>query len=344
MKASQPGAPAVIRECMLGAGAKPPHVALVVRCWLLGRPLESLRHTREHPLPRAVLELLPALQRTLDEILRPVSEHAGEDGSLRSVLALADGKTIESVFLLRDGVCVSTQVGCAVGCTFCMTGKSGLLRQLTSAEILAQVVRARSQRPLRRVVFMGMGEPSHNLPAVLEALSLLGGPAGFGHKELVFSTVGERRLFDRLAAHDVKPALALSLHTTDARLREELLPNAPRIAPEELIELADAYARRTGHPVQYQWTLIEGVNDGDDELHRITELLKGRHGILNFIPYNPIEGVDYRRPSIERARAMSQYMHAHGVLAKLRRSAGQDVDGACGQLRARHAVTLDAIV
>jgi 23S rRNA (adenine2503-C2)-methyltransferase len=340
MNASTLGA---IEHRMREAGAKEPHVALVVRCWLLGKPLESLRHTREHPLPRAVLEILPELQSSLDGIVRTVSEHAGEDGSLRFVLALADGKTIESVLLLREGVCVSTQVGCAVGCTFCMTGKSGLLRQLSSAEILAQVVLARSRRPLRRVVFMGMGEPSHNLPAVLAALSLLGGPGRFGHKDLVFSTVGERRLFDRLASHDVKPALALSLHTTDARLRAELLPNAPQIAPEELIELADAYARRTGHPVQYQWTLIEGVNDGDDELHRITELLQGRHGILNFIPYNPIEGVDYRRPSIERARAMSQYMHAHGVLAKLRRSAGQDVDGACGQLRARHAVTLDAI-
>jgi 23S rRNA (adenine2503-C2)-methyltransferase len=113
------------------------------------------------------------------------------------------------------------------------------------------------------------------------------------------------------------------------------LPNAPQIAPEELIELADRYARRTGHPVQYQWTLIEGVNDGDGELARITELLQGRHGILNFIPYNAVDGLEYRRPSWERAREMSRYLHAHGVLAKLRRSAGQDVEGACGQLRAR---------
>lgn len=332
-----------IAASLCEAGAKPPHVALVVRCWLLGKRLESLRHVREHPLPRAVLELLPALQASLDAIALPISDHPGDDGSLRSVLQLADGQTVESVMLLREGVCVSTQIGCAVGCLFCMTGRSGLLRQLTSAEILAQVVIARRRRPLRRVVFMGMGEPSHNLPAVLEALSLLGGPGGFGHKNLVFSTVGERRLFERLAQHDVKPALALSLHTTDARLRAELLPNAPNIPAEELIELADDYARRTGHPVQYQWTLIEGVNDSDAELERITTLLQGRHGILNFIPYNPVDGLAYRRPSWDRAREMSRYMHAHGVLAKLRRSAGQDVEGACGQLRARHALAPDAL-
>ncbi len=325
-----------ISERMRAAGAKPPHVQLVVRAWLLGKPLESLRSVREHPLPRAVLDMLPALQAELDGIVRPVSEHAGEDGSARFVHELADGKTIESVLLLREGVCVSTQVGCAVACTFCMTGRSGLLRQLTSAEILAQVVHARRRRALRRVVFMGMGEPSHNLPAVLEALSWLGGAGRFGHKDLVFSTIGgDARLFDRLASHDVKPALALSLHTTDARLRAELLPNAPQIAPEELIELAERYARRTGHPVQYQWTLIEGVNDGDGELERIATLLQGRHGILNFIPYNTVDGLDYRRPSLDRARAMSHYLHARGVLAKLRRSAGQDVEGACGQLRAR---------
>jgi 23S rRNA (adenine2503-C2)-methyltransferase len=191
---------------------------------------------------------------------------------------------------------------------------------------------------------MGMGEPSHNLPAVLESLSLLGGEGGLAHKNLVFSTVGDGPVFERLAAHDVKPALALSLHTTDAKLREELLPRAPKIAPDELVRLADDYARRVGHPIQYQWTLIEGVNDGDAELARLTELMRGKHGIVNFIPYNTIEGESYRRPSLARARAMSQHLHQHGILCKLRRSAGQDVDGACGQLRARHSFTASARV
>lgn len=310
---------------------------MILRAWLAGRELGFHRTTREHPFPRAVLEALPEIEGELDQVAQPISEHAGEDGSSRLLLRLHDRQTIESVLLLRDGLCVSTQVGCAVGCTFCMTGKSGLLRQLTSLEILAQVVLGRRRRAVKRVVFMGMGEPSHNLPAVLEALSFLGREGGFAHKNLVFSTIGDAKIFDRLAAHDVKPALALSLHTTNAKLREELLPHAPKIAPEELVRLADDYAHRTGHPIQYQWTLIEGVNDGDSELERLTELMRGKHGIVNFIPYNEVEGLTYRRPSLARARAMSQHLHQHGVLCKLRRSAGQDVEGACGQLRARHA-------
>jgi len=320
-----------------GFGAKPQHVRLILRAWLAGQPLDFHRDTREHPFPRALLEALPAIERELALAACAISEHPGEDGSSRLLLRLHDGQTIESVLLPSDGMCASTQVGCAVGCVFCMTGKSGLLRQLTSLEILAQVALARRLRPVKRVVFMGMGEPSHNLAAVLETLSMLGREGGFAHKNLVFSTVGDAKTIERLAAHDVKPALALSLHTTHAKLREELLPRAPKIAPDELVRLADDYAHRTGHPIQYQWTLIEGVNDGDDELARLTELMRGKHGIVNFIPYNEIDGESFRRPSLARLRAMSQHLHQNGVLCKLRRSAGQDVDGACGQLRARSA-------
>jgi 23S rRNA (adenine2503-C2)-methyltransferase len=278
---------------------------------------------------------LSTIAARLDAIATPISEHPGEDGSLRTLLRLEDGLTVESVLLLRDGLCVSTQVGCAVGCVFCWTGREGLLRNLTDAEILAQVALARRQRKVRRVVFMGMGEPSHNLPAVLEAMSRLGGEGGLAHKLLVFSTVGDKKIFEKLAAHDVKPALALSLHTTDAALREKLLPRAPRVSPEELIELAEAYARKTTWPIQYQWTLIEGVNDGDEEVERLAVLMRGKYGIVNFIPYNTVEGLTFRRPSVDRAREMARALHRRGVLAKIRRSAGQDVEGACGQLRAR---------
>jgi 23S rRNA (adenine2503-C2)-methyltransferase len=326
---------ATIEQELIRAGAKPPHVRLVLRAWLAGRELGFHSATREYPFPRTLLEALPALEAELDSLARPIEDRAGEDGSAKLLLRLEDGQTVESVLLPRDGVCVSTQVGCAVGCTFCWTGRSGLLRQLSSLEILAQVVLARRRRPVRRVVFMGMGEPAHNLEAVLEAISALGGAGGLGHKNLVFSTVGDRRVFERLPVHDVKPALALSLHTTDAAKRAELLPRAPRIDPEELVELADAYARATTYPIQYQWTLIEGVNDGDDELERLFALMRGRRGVVNLIPYNTVEDLPYRRPSWDRAREMARYLHSRGVLAKLRRSAGQDVEGACGQLHAR---------
>jgi 23S rRNA (adenine2503-C2)-methyltransferase len=182
---------------------------------------------------------------------------------------------------------------------------------------------------------MGMGEPAHNLDAVLEAIELLGTEGDLNTKNLVFSTVGDRRVFERLPQGIVKPALALSLHTTKAELRAELLPRAPRIDPAELVSLADEYARTTKYPIQYQWTLLEGVNDGDDELDNIATLLAGKYAVMNFIPYNSVDDLPFKRPSWERAAAMTRYLHGRGVLAKLRRSAGQDVDAGCGQLRAR---------
>jgi len=142
-------------------------------------------------------------------------------------------------------------------------------------------------------------------------------------------------VFERLPEGPVKPALALSLHTTNSALRATLLPRAPRIEPAELVELAEQYARATKYPTQYQWTLLEGVNDGDDELEALATLLTGKYAVMNFIPYNTVEGSPFRRSSWQRAAVMSRYLHSRGILAKLRRSAGQDVEAGCGQLRAR---------
>jgi 23S rRNA (adenine2503-C2)-methyltransferase len=167
---------------------------------------------------------------------------------------------------------------------------------------------------------------------------LLGTAGGIGHKNLEFSTVGDRRVFERLPLARVKPALALSLHSTQAELRGRLLPKAQRIAPAELVALGEAYARATGYPIQYQWTLLEGINDSDEELDGLVRLLQGKYAVMNFIPYNVTEnvgGLNYRRPAPERAQAMSLHLYRHGILTKLRQSAGQDVDGGCGQLRAR---------
>ena len=323
------------RQRLRDLGAKPAHEEAVVRAWLNGLPLDSSRRPAKDFLPGALRAALPALEARLATLASVQSEHAGEDGSARLLVKLADGQMVESVLLPRDGVCVSTQVGCAVGCTFCMTGRSGLLRQLGSAEIVAQVALARARRTVRKVVFMGMGEPAHNLDNVLAAIDLLGTAGGIAHKSLVFSTVGDPRVFERLPQGIVKPALALSLHTTYPDLRARLLPRAPRIDPAELVGLADAYSRATSYPVQYQWTLLEGVNDGDDEVERIAALLRGQYAVMNFIPYNAIEGTGYQRPSWQRAAEMARMLHRRGVLAKLRHSAGQDVDGGCGQLRAR---------
>ncbi|CAN7285648.1 RNA methyltransferase [Rhizobacter sp. LjRoot28] len=331
---------AEISARLQASGAKPCHEFRVMRLWSQGLAQDSGRRKPEDFLPASVRDVLPGVVDELHALAQVRSEHAAQDGSARLLVALRDGQTVETVLLPRDGVCVSTQVGCAVGCLFCMTGRDGLLRQVGSAEIVAQVVLARARRTIRRVVFMGMGEPAHNLDNVLDAIQLLGTAGGIGHKNLVFSTVGDPRVFERLPLGPVKPALALSIHTSRPDLRAQLLPRAPRIDPADLVEAGERYARTTGYPIQYQWTLLEGVNDTDEELDGMVRLLSGKYAIMNMIPYNTTEGTGYRRPSWERAAAMSNYLNRRGVLARLRQSAGQDVEGGCGQLRARRTIPI----
>jgi 23S rRNA (adenine2503-C2)-methyltransferase len=326
-----------LRAHLRNLGAQPLHEQRVLRDWVRAQPYDQGRRRPQDFLPKPVREALPAFDAMLDDMAKVVSSHPAEDGSARLLVALNDGQMVETVLLPRDGVCVSSQVGCAVGCQFCMTGRDGLLRQVSSGEIVAQVVLARRQRPVKKVVFMGMGEPAHNLDNVLEAIELLGVEGNIGHKNLVFSTVGDVRAFERLAAGAVKPALALSLHTSKPELRRTLLPRAPLLTPVELVEHAERYARLSCYPVQYQWTLMEGVNDGEDELDGIVALLKGKHAVLNMIPYNSVDSLPFRRPTWDKARDIAARLLARGVLTKLRDSAGQDVDGGCGQLRARAA-------
>jgi 23S rRNA (adenine2503-C2)-methyltransferase len=329
-----------LRRRLQALGALPQHTERVLRHWTQALPLHAGRRRIEDFLPLALRQALPGLQTEWAALAQLQSAHEGEDGAERLLLRLADGQTVESVLLPRAGLCVSTQAGCAVGCLFCMTGRGGLQRQLSSGEIVAQVVLARQRRPVNKVVFMGMGEPAHNLDAVLEAIELLGTAGGIGHKNLVLSSVGDPRLFERLPLGRVKPALALSLHSTHATLRRRLLPRAPDIAVEDLVARGDAYARATGYPIQYQWTLLDGINDGADEVEGIVRLLAGRYAVMNLIPYNAVPGLPYRRPDAERAAAMARALHRRGVLTKLRRSAAQDVDGGCGQLRARGVIAI----
>jgi 23S rRNA (adenine2503-C2)-methyltransferase len=395
-----------LRQRLRDLGAKPCHEDRVLRGWSQAGSYDRPHSPAADFFPLALRNELPAIDTELDVLARLKSEHSvalsptlsrdagapkvgnplpskldveltqganvalrapsNNEGVARLLVELHDGQMVESVLLPRGGLCVSTQVGCAVGCIFCMSGRNGLLRQLGSAEIVAQVVLARKRRAVSKVVFMGMGEPAHNLDNVLEAIQLLGTQGNIGHKNLVLSTVGDLRVFERLmeglphkpspqpspgepalsltlsrkrergtTIPAVRPALALSLHATDARLRAELLPHAPRIPVEELVERAEEYARATGYPVQYQWTLLDGVNDSDAELARIAQLLSGKYAVMNFIPFNAVDGLAYRRPSAERIAAMVQYLKQRGILAKIRDSAGQEIEGACGQLRAR---------
>ena len=327
-----------LRQRLRDCGARPAHEALVLRHWLQALPPDSGPRRPANFLPLALRNALPTLIGDDSPLAQVRSAHPADDGSVRLLVQLADGQTVESVLLPRGGLCVSTQVGCAVGCVFCMTGRDGLLRQLGGPEIVAQVALARRRRAVKKVVFMGMGEPAHNLDNVMDAIELLGTEGAIAHKNLVFSTVGDARVFERLPQGRVKPALALSLHSTFADRRARLLPRAPRIDPAELVELGERYARATTYPVQFQWTLLEGINDGDDELDGIARLLAGKYAVMNLIPYSTVDGASFTRPSWERAAHMARTLHRRGILTKLRHSAGQDIDGGCGQLRAREVV------
>ena len=326
-----------IRERLRRLGARPAHEQRILRLWAQAKPQDSGSRPLESFMPKALRDDLPQLSSDLSQLVQLQSEHPAEDGSVRWLLALSDGQTLETVGLPRDGVCISSQVGCAVGCVFCMTGRDGLIKQVGSAEMVAQVAFARTKRVVKKVVFMGMGEPAHNLDNVMEAIDVLGTVGNIAHKSLVFSTVGDARVFERLPQGLVKPALAVSLHSSRADLRAQLLPRAPRITPQELVDAAENYAQQTGYPIQYQWTLLEGVNDSDEEMEGIVRLLKGKYALMNMIPYNAVDDLPYKRPTWERAAEIARTLHQRGILTKLRNSAGQDVQGGCGQLRARQA-------
>lgn len=321
-----------IEDAITEAGAKEVHVQAFFRAWMHNRDFEkgSMRY------PKAAYDVMLRLRREMDVAAEIVQEAVGADGSARLVLKMADGQLIESVVLPREGLCVSTQVGCAVGCVFCMTGKGGLIRQLTDFEIAAQLALARRRCKVGKVVFMGMGEPSHNLRNALSALDFMAVYGEIGYKNLVLSTVGDRRLFKELETRAIKPALALSLHTADNEKRRRLLPNSQNIPVEELTAFASKYAKIGRYPVQYQWTLMKGVNDGDDEIEKLREVWKDQFAVLNMIPVNTVEDSPFERPEAERLAKLKEIFTREHILVKFRDSAAQEVDGGCGQLRARY--------
>jgi len=285
-------------------------------------------------LSKADLAVVAAAQAE-DLSSRVVDRVPSADGSVRLLLAVGGGDLVETVAMPVGAVCVSTQVGCAVRCIFCASGRDGLKRNLGVAEIVEQLVHARRQMRIDRVVFMGMGEPTHNLEAVLAAAAVFFHDGGIGYRRQTLSTVGSTRAFARMLAAEVRPALALSLHSADPATRRRLLPHAPNEPLPELLAAADDYARRIGNPVQIEWTLLAGINDGDEDVDRLAELVRGVHGYVNFIVWNPVDGLELAAPPRARVVEIVRRTKRHGLLATMRTSSGADVEAACGQLRRR---------
>ena len=294
--------------------------------------------------------------------LTPLTSVTADGGdTIKYLVQLSDDATIETVFMrYQDGrrsVCVSTQVGCGMGCTFCATGLAGLTRNLTAAEILDQVIlvqRLTGER-VSNVVFMGMGEPLANYEATLRAVNLLNAPygLGIGMRHLTVSTVGLVPQIRRLASERLQLTLAVSLHAPVDELRSELVPVNRRWPVAELLDASRDYVRETGRRISFEYVLMETVNDTPELAATLGELLRARsEGVtaeddgalpfhVNLIPWNPVYGLQYRRPGRDRVEAFVWELRARGVPATVRLERGVDIDAACGQLqRTRGAATV----
>jgi 23S rRNA (adenine2503-C2)-methyltransferase len=301
---------------------------------------------RELRRPAEMTNLPAALRTRLDELapgaLQLATESTSEGGLTRKQLwRLGDGTTVESVLMHspdRSTVCVSSQAGCAMGCTFCATGQAGFDRHLTTGEIVEQVVEgarrsASDGRRLSHVVFMGMGEPLANYDATWRAVERLHDDLGLSARHLTISTVGILPGIRRLAEESLPVNLAISLHAADDALRDELVP-INRRAP--LADLADAcrdYLARKNRRLSFEWALIADVNDTDDQAEKLARFVRPLRAHVNLIPLNPTPGYPVRGSSPERVRAFRRRLDALGVNATVRRTRGTDIDAACGQLR-----------
>ncbi len=271
-----------------------------------------------------------------------VKHRRASDGTEKLLVQLDDGGQVECV-LLREGerrsICVSSQVGCAMGCRFCASGLDGVERNLTTGEILEQMLLLQRLLPanerLSHIVMMGMGEPLANLDHVLPALARANAPAGLGisPRRITLSTVGLPKSIDRLADRDSHYQLAVSLHAPNDTLRNQLVPVNRKTGLQAILTAADRYFERSGRRLTYEYVLLKGVNDSETHASELAQLLRGRNGLLNVIPYNPVSGLPYETPSkvtIQRFRATLERM---GINVQERRRKGDRIDAACGQLR-----------
>lgn len=263
-------------------------------------------------------------------------------GTRAFVLRLADGRTIETVLIPeeeRRTVCVSTQVGCPIGCVFCASGLDGLIRNLSPGEIIEQVMVVQEALPdgerVSNVVVMGIGEPTLNLPALEQALASWNDPRGLelGARRITISTVGFPPKIDRLAALGREFGLAISLHAPRQELRDRLLPHAGKVPLHELLAAARRYFTTTGRRVTFEYVLIDGENAGPREARELADLLRGLPCHVNLIPVNPVAGLPWRRPPVSAIEPFKATLLAAGIEATVRQPRGDGIAAACGQLR-----------
>jgi len=269
------------------------------------------------------------------------SDERSSDGTRKFVLRLADGKRIESVFIPDTPsmtFCISTQVGCAMACDFCLTGKMGLVRHLTAAEIAGQVrVLAAATNLLDfpfNIVLMGMGEPLHNYDETMKALRMLRSEPGLAisPRRVTLSTVGIVPGLEKLAREPLMPNLAISLHATTDEQRTQLVPPNRKYPLASIIDACRRFPLKNRNRITFEYVLLAGVNDTPDDARRLVKLLSGIKAKVNLIPLNPAPGIPYERPSDDRVNRFAQILADRHVTVSVRKSRGRDIRAACGQL------------
>lgn len=262
------------------------------------------------------------------------------DGTVKYLFALADGNCIETVVMrYRYGntVCVSTQVGCRMGCRFCASTQNGRVRNLSAGEIAAQLYAAEADlgQRISHVVLMGIGEPLDNFDAVMDFLSIITSPDGanLSMRNISLSTCGLVPMIDRLAQKKLQLTLSVSLHAPNNRLRSSMMPVNDAYPVEMLIAACRRYQKATGRRISFEYSMVRGVNDGEAEARELSALIKGMGAHVNLIPINPVDGSPYSASDAGNVRRFAALLGALGVNATVRRRLGSDISAACGQLR-----------
>ena len=315
-----------------------------IRKWLFEGRVMSFEEMTD--LPKKLREGLAAdFQIWTSKIAKHQKSQDGT-GTEKLLLELADGGRIECV-LLRDGdrrsICISSQVGCAMGCVFCASGLDGVDRNLTAGEIIEQMlVLSRLLPPeerLSHIVVMGMGEPLANVDKLLLALGEASSETGLAisPRRITISTVGLPPAMDKLSRLESKYHLAVSLHAPNDALRNRIVPVNKNIGVDKILEAADRYFEASGRRLTFEYVLLANLNDSDQDAQELVQLLRGRTALLNVIPYNPVAGLPYETPSANRINRFRDILMLGGVNVKFRQRRGSDINAACGQLRRKAA-------
>jgi 23S rRNA (adenine2503-C2)-methyltransferase len=330
--------PADALPAWLAERGQPAYRAAQIREWAFQRRAASFDAMSNLPkgLRAELAESFALWTTTIDR------KQEAADGTEKLLLGQADRQQIECVLLRDDprrSICISTQVGCAMGCVFCASGLEGVARNLTTGEIVEQMLRLAALLPaeerLSHIVVMGMGEPLANLGGLLPALAEASSPTGLGisPRRITISTVGLPPAIERLARELPVYNLAVSLHAPDDDLRRQLVKIAANIKLADILTAADHYFEASGRRLTFEYVLLSGINDQTEHARRLAKLLGGRPALINLIPYNPVAGLPYETPAPAATARFRDILSSAGLNVQVRFRKGDRIDAACGQLR-----------